>query len=169
MRACTLLLVACGCTQALSETYRDPHGRYAIGHPASFRPSEQDRQAVFRRDNDPGLTVTVATAPRREDGRREDRTLASSARAAKTMLRSFSGAKLGAERETRVGEHAALSVDVTFTHQGRAYQRRQFVVEGAKDIAYVALTAPKERFFAGEAVVAAMLDSIELLGEGGAL
>lgn len=158
------IIVVSACTNLAPEIYRHDGDRFRIGHPASFTVRQEKGQAVFSNPSDPDVTVAVGIAPRNEKGRSSARSLASSSQAALTMLRAFPEAKVISERKTKVAGHPANVVDLRFTHDGRRFIRRQFIIEGPTDIAYLGLTTPEERLRLTEGIADAMLDTLQVRG-----
>lgn len=162
LRSFLIFATTTSCSELAGQTYRDPGGRFTVDHPASFVVREEKNTSIFARKDSPDIVVTISTALKHETGRPNDRTLGSSSSAARTMLRSLPKASITSERAAAVSGQDATVFETTFRHRERTFFRRQWVIEGKTDIAYLALTAPVSKVKEGEPVVAAMLASLAL-------
>lgn len=149
-----------GCMGA-DQAYQDPQGGYTVRYPSAWSIARDRGSAVFTAE-DKTVTVAVTSAPRKEAWRKEPRTAASASAGAKTMLGILPNAKVLSEKSITVGGQPGVLVEVAFTHEGRAFKRRQWVIEGRERMGYVGYTAPAAKWDEAQDIAQAMAETLAL-------
>ena len=70
------------------------------------------------------------------------------------------------ERRITVGGLPGVVLEIGFSHNGQSYKRKQWVIEGAERMGYVGYTAPVAKWDVAQTVAEAMVETLELGGNG---